>query len=209
MFTGIITDVGEIVEAHDRSTGRLFRVKTRYQPETIDLGASIACHGVCLTVVAFSEPHDNQKWFEVEAWSEALAITNAANWEVGTKINNERAMKVGDEYGGHVVSGHVDGVVEVISIEAEGEASRVTFSMPPEFAKYIAPKGSVTLNGTSLTINGVGEDNFDVLLIRHTQEEGVTTWGSVQVGDKINIEVDQMARYVARYVDRLRALGEL
>ncbi|MEM9574219.1 MAG: riboflavin synthase [Pseudomonadota bacterium] len=201
MFTGIITDVATVLDVSDLPSGKLFRIKTAYDPATIDIGASISCAGVCLTVTSKSEPESNSQWFEVEAWEEALRLTNASSWETGTHLNTERAMKVGDEYGGHMVSGHVDGMAKIVRKTSEGDATRYHLKAPSHLSKYIAPKGSVALDGTSLTVNGVNGDVFDVLLIRHSQE--VTTWGSAEEGDLINIEIDQIARYVARYISRL------
>ena len=193
MFTGIVTDVGRIVET--KVTGDLrARIATRYDVAGIDIGASIACDGVCLTVVALgSEP---QNWFDVEISAETVSKTNVGGWGVGKRVNLERALKVGDELGGHIVSGHVDGLAEVVRIVPEGGSVRVTFGAPEALAKFIAPKGSVALNGTSLTVNEVSGPEFGVNLIPHTQE--VTTWGEVAVGDQVNLEVDTMARYVAR-----------
>lgn len=206
MFTGIVSDIATIESVKELASGKLFRILTAYDTETIDIGASIACAGVCLTVTAKSPAESNSGWFEVEAWEEALRLTNAADWTQGTRINTERAMKVGDEYGGHMVSGHVDGLANVIRVEAEGDATRFFLEAPTLLSKYIAPKGSVCLDGTSLTVNSVLGDVFDVLLIRHSQQ--VTTWGQVQVGDKINIEIDQIARYVERYISRLAEAGK-
>lgn len=193
MFTGIVTDVGRIVET--KVTGDLrARIATRYDVAGIDIGASIACDGVCLTVVALgSEP---QNWFDVEISAETVSKTNLGGWGAGKRVNLERALKVGDELGGHIVSGHVDGLAEVVSVRHEGGSVRVTFRAPEALAKFIAPKGSVALNGTSLTVNEVSGSEFGVNLIPHTQE--VTTWGEVAVGDFVNLEVDTMARYVAR-----------
>lgn len=201
MFTGIITDVATVLGVSDLPSGKLFRIQTAYDPTTIDIGASIACAGVCLTVTAISEPSSNTQWFEVEAWEEALRLTNASSWETGTQINTERAMKIGDEYGGHMVSGHVDGMAKIVRKTSEGGATRYHLQAPSQLSKYIAPKGSIALDGTSLTVNSVEGDVFDVLLIRHSQE--VTTWGSSEEGDLINIEIDQIARYVERYISRL------
>jgi riboflavin synthase len=201
MFTGIVTDIGRVAAVTERDQGRRLRIETAYDPETIDIGASIACSGVCLTVVALPEAGSNARWFEVEAWEEALRLTTIASWGEGTRINLERAMKAGDEFGGHMVSGHVDGKAVIVAREPEGEAVRFRLETPPELSRYIAPKGSVTLDGTSLTVNGVEGDVFDVLLIRHTLE--VTTWGDRAVGEAVNLEIDQIARYVARYVKRL------
>jgi riboflavin synthase len=198
MFTGIVTDIGRIVQT--RVTGDLrARIATRYEVEGIDIGASIACDGVCLTVVALGSAPEN--WFEVEISGETVSKTNIGHngWPVGKRINLERALKVGDELGGHIVSGHVDGVADVVGVRSEGGSVRVTFRAPEALAKFIAPKGSVALNGTSLTVNEVDAAEFGINLIPHTQ--GVTTWGDVAVGDKVNLEVDTMARYVARLRD--------
>jgi len=201
MFTGIVTDVGKIDALKPVEGGVRLRILSHYDPQMIDIGASISCNGVCLTVVARSNPQDNPSWFEVEAWEEALRLTNLKNCQKGSKINLERSLKIGDELGGHLVSGHVDGQVQIIAMEAEGEARRFQIEAAAQFAPYIAPKGSVALDGTSLTINKVedrpsGTCIFDVLIIRHTLE--VTTWGSYKQGDWLNIEIDQMARYGAR-----------
>ncbi len=193
MFTGIVTDVGRIVET--RVTGDLrARIATRYDVDRIDIGASIACDGVCLTVVALGS--DPQNWFDVEISAETVSKTNLGGWTPGKRVNLERALKVGDELGGHIVSGHVDGLAEVVSVRHEGGSVRVTFRAPEALARFIAPKGSVALNGTSLTVNEVSGAEFGVNLIPHTQE--VTTWGEVAVGNFVNLEVDTMARYVAR-----------
>jgi len=201
MFTGIVTDIGRVAAVSKRDQGRRLRIETVYDPDTIDIGASIACAGVCLTVVAKPETGSNARWFEVEAWEEALRLTTIAEWGEGTRINLERAMKAGDEFGGHMVSGHVDGKAFIVGREEEGEAVRFRIEAPADLSRYIAPKGSVTLDGTSLTVNSVEGDVFDVLLIRHTLE--VTTWGGRAVGDALNLEVDQMARYVELYMNRL------
>lgn len=196
MFTGIVTDVGEVESAAPLDEGRRFRVRSDYDPKGIAIGASIACAGVCLTVTALPKNDSNARWFEVEAWEEALRLTSAGTWEEGTKLNLERALKVGDELGGHLVSGHVDGQAEIVSVEDEGEARRFRLRAPPELSRFIAQKGSVCLDGTSLTVNGVEDDVFDVLLIRHSLD--VTTWGLRQVGEQVNLEVDQIARYAER-----------
>lgn len=193
MFTGIVTDVGRIVDT--KVTGDLrARIATRYDVGSIDIGASIACDGVCLTVVALGSEPEN--WFDVEISAETVSKTNVGGWAFGKRVNLERALKVGDELGGHIVSGHVDGLAEVVGVRHEGGSVRVTFRAPEALARFIAPKGSVALNGTSLTVNEVAGAEFGVNLIPHTQE--VTTWGEVAVGDRVNLEVDTMARYVAR-----------
>ncbi|NDW02990.1 riboflavin synthase [Jiella pacifica] len=196
MFTGIVTDIGRIEEVAPREAGKAFRVATEYDPRGIDIGASIACAGVCLTVTALPEPTSNARWFEVEAWEEALRLTSAGTWQAGTQINLERSLKVGDELGGHLVSGHVDGRAEIVSRNDEGEAVRFRLRAPQELKQYIARKGSVCLDGTSLTVNSVDDDVFDVLLIRHSL--AVTTWGERQPGDVVNLEIDQIARYAER-----------
>lgn len=192
MFTGIITDIGE-VRSVDRRGDLLARIGTSYDTETIDLGASIACDGVCLTVV-----ETGPDWFDVEISAETVSKTNVSHntWAPGHQINLERALKVGDELGGHIVSGHVDGVAELIDLKDEGDSTRATFRAPEALAKYIAPKGSVALNGTSLTVNEVDGAEFGINMIPHTKT--VTTWGDAKVGDKINLEIDTLARYVAR-----------
>ncbi|MBO0663233.1 riboflavin synthase [Jiella sp. MQZ9-1] len=196
MFTGIVTDVGRIERAEPRDEGRSFRIVTNYDPATIAIGASIACAGVCLTVTALPEADSNSRWFEVEAWEEALRLTTASDWREDSRINLERALKVGDELGGHLVSGHVDGLAEIVAQDEEGEAVRFRLRVPQDLKRYIAPKGSVCLDGTSLTVNSVEDDVFDVLLIRHSLE--VTTWGERRVGDRVNLEIDQIARYAER-----------
>jgi riboflavin synthase len=195
MFTGIITDVGEVLET--RVDGDLrARIGTQYDVGGIEIGASIACDGVCLTVVALGQAPRN--WFDVQISAETLGKTNIGqnHWPVGQRLNLERALRVGDELGGHIVSGHVDGVAEVTGVRDEGGSTRVTFRAPEPLARFIAPKGSIALNGTSLTVNEVDGAVFGVNLIPHTKT--VTTWGSVAVGDLVNLEVDTMARYVAR-----------
>lgn len=196
MFTGIVTDVGKIARIKPLNEGVLLRIETAYDPSTIDLGASIACSGVCLTVVTLPEKGSNARWFEVEAWEEALRLTTISEWKTGSAINLERSLKLGDEMGGHLVSGHVDAIAEIIACEEEGDAVRFTLRAPETLAPFIAPKGSVALDGTSLTVNGVNGSEFDVLLIRHSLS--VTTWGERKVGDWVNIEIDQLARYAAR-----------
>ncbi|MBN9046994.1 MAG: riboflavin synthase [Rhizobiales bacterium] len=196
MFTGIVTDIGRIERVKPLNEGVLLRVQTAYDPETIAMGASISCSGVCLTVVTLPEKGSNARWFEVEAWEEALRLTTIAGWQAGTRINLERSLKLGDEMGGHLVSGHVDGLAEIVERREEGDAVRFTLRAPEELAPFIARKGSVALDGTSLTVNGVDGNLFDVLLIRHSLD--VTTWGERKAGDRVNIEIDQLARYAAR-----------
>ena len=199
MFTGIISDVGEIIELEKRGDLHA-RIKTSYETDGIDIGASIACDGVCLTVVELGAG-----WFDVDISAETVSRTNigghkknsnGSQWRVGKRINLERALKVGDELGGHIVSGHVDGVAGILSVKEEGESTRVILSAPSELMKFIAPKGSVALNGTSLTVNDVDQVGFGINFIPHTKF--VTTWGNISVGDLVNLEIDTMARYVAR-----------
>ena len=196
MFTGIITDIGKVLELEQRGDLRA-RIGTGYDVAGIDIGASIACNGVCLTVVALGR--DPQNWFDVEISAETVGATNVGDWTKDQRLNLERALKVGDELGGHIVSGHVDGVAEVVDMQDEGDSTRVTFRAPEGLAKFIAPKGSVALNGTSLTVNAVEGADFGINFIPHTKV--ATTWGDVAVGDAINLEIDTMARYVARLRD--------
>ncbi|MDO5528583.1 MAG: riboflavin synthase [Paracoccus sp. (in: a-proteobacteria)] len=196
MFTGIITDQGEILEL-DRRGDLHARIGCNYDMETVALGASIACDGVCLTV---TEKGDD--WFSVDISAETLGVTNIGGddgWRAGRRINLERALRVGDELGGHIVSGHVDGIARITDITDEGASTRVRFEAPADLARFIAPKGSVALNGTSLTVNEVEGRHFGVNLIPHTQ--AVTNWGKVQTGDRVNLEIDTLARYVARLAD--------
>ncbi|KIC26020.1 MULTISPECIES: riboflavin synthase [unclassified Leisingera] len=190
MFTGIITDVGTIAELEQQGDLRA-RIRTAYDTATIDLGASIASDGVCLTVIALGDD-----WYDVQISAETVSKTNLDSWTVGKRVNLERALKVGDELGGHIVSGHVDGVAEVVEMKDEGDSTRVTLRAPQALARFIAPKGSVALNGTSLTVNDVDGCDFGINFIPHTKE--VTTWGDVKLGDRINLEIDTLARYVAR-----------
>ena len=197
MFTGIITDIGEVTKVE--MLGDLHaRIGTRYDMASVDLGASIACNGICLTVV-----DKGVGWFDVDISAESVAKTNIMQgnvaWPVGTKLNLERALKLGDELGGHIVSGHVDGVAKVISVLDEGESTRFVFEAPDALARFIAPKGSVSLNGTSLTVNDVEGRQFGVNIIPHTKAH--TTWGAVKAGDEINLEIDTLARYVARLAE--------
>ena len=193
MFTGIITDIGIIRELEKRGDLRA-RIETAYDTGGIDLGASIASDGVCLTVIEMGEG-----WYDVEISAETVSKTNLGAWEVGKRVNLERALKVGDELGGHIVSGHVDGVAEIVAMQDEGDSTRVTLRAPEALARFIAPKGSVALNGTSLTVNEVEGCDFGINFIPHTKE--MTTWGDVKVGDRVNLEIDTLARYVARLAE--------
>jgi riboflavin synthase len=193
MFTGIITDIGTISALRQEGDLRA-RIRTSYDTSRIDLGASIASDGVCLTVVDLGPD-----WYDVQISAETVSKTNLSGWSVGTRVNLERALRVGDELGGHIVSGHVDGVAEVVEIREEGDSTRVTLEAPQPLARFIAPKGSVALNGTSLTVNEVDGCRFGINFIPHTKI--ATTWGAVAVGDKVNLEIDTLARYVARLAE--------
>jgi riboflavin synthase len=195
MFTGIVTDVGEVLAAIPRAAGMRFRIATDYDPETIAIGASIACAGPCLTVVERGAA-GNRFFFDVEVSTETLARTTLGGWAAGTRVNLERALKLGDELGGHMVTGHIDGVAAILDRSDEGDMARFAFEAPAELARYIAEKGSVCLDGTSLTVNAVAGRRFDVMIIRHTL--AVTTWGERRAGDRVNLEVDLFARYLER-----------
>jgi len=199
MFTGIINDLGEVSEVEVKAEGlRRLTILCGYDPDSIDIGASIACSGVCLTVVARGRLH-NRTFFAVDAAAETLRMTTAEGWRRGTRLNLERALRLGDELGGHMVSGHVDGIAELIARDDSLDSAALTLRVPSELARFIAPKGSVALDGISLTVNEVKGDTFSVLLIPHTLK--VTTFGALQVGARVNLEVDQMARYAARLLD--------
>lgn len=194
MFTGIVSDLGKVRAIEKRGDTRI-EIVTAYDIDGIDIGASIACSGPCLTVV---EKGDG--WFAVEASAETLDRTGLGDWTVGTPVNLERAMKVGDELGGHIVSGHVDAVATVVDVRPEGDSVRFTFEAPESFARYLAPKGSICLDGVSLTVNEVEGNRFGVNVISHTRS--VTTFGHRKVGDRINMEIDTIARYVARLLGK-------
>ncbi len=194
MFTGIITDIGKIAELEKRGDLRARIVTghvTGHVTGPVDPGASVACDGVCLTVI-----DAGADWFDVEISAETVSGTNLGDWSVDRRINLERALKVGDELGGHIVSGHVDGVAEIVHMRDEGDSTRMTFKAPSMLARFIAPKGSVALNGASLTVNEVDDRRFGVNFIPHTKQ--MTTWGDARPGDRINLEIDTLARYVAR-----------
>jgi riboflavin synthase len=192
MFTGIITDVGR-VRSIERQGDTRFTIETVFDMETVPIGASIANCGVCLTVI-----EKGPGWFTVQASGETLSKTTLGGWREGTRVNLERAMKLGDELGGHIVSGHVDGVATVVDIRPDGESVRITFETPANLAKYVASKGSVALDGVSLTVNEVEGARFGVNIIPHTQV--ATTFGELKPGDRVNLEIDMLARYVARLV---------
>jgi riboflavin synthase len=194
MFTGIITDLGTVTACEQRGDLRA-RIATGYDVGTIATGASIACDGVCLTVVD-KGTEDGRGWFAVDVSAETVSKTTLADWAPGRRLNLERALKVGDELGGHIVSGHVDGVGMVLETRLDGDSTRMTIEVPQALAPYIAPKGSVAVDGTSLTVNEVAGNRFGVNLIPHTKSH--TTWGEVGAGRRVNIEIDVLARYVAR-----------
>ncbi|AUH34748.1 riboflavin synthase [Paracoccus tegillarcae] len=195
MFTGIITNIGNVRQVEQRGDMRA-RIECGYDMTGVDIGASIACDGVCLTVVAKGED-----WFDVDISAETIAKTNigANGWAAGKRLNLERALRVGDELGGHIVSGHVDGIAMIEEMREEGGSVRLTFSAPATLARFVAAKGSVALNGTSLTVNEVDGLRFGVNIIPHTQE--VTTWDEAAVGQSVNLEIDTLARYVARLAE--------
>ena len=194
MFTGIITDVGKVRAIEQKGDTRI-EIETSYDLDDVHIGASIACSGPCLTVV-----EKGLGWFAIEASAETLDRTALGDWKVGTAVNLERAMRIGEELGGHIVSGHVDAVATITDMTPEGDSVRFTFEGPEEFARYIAPKGSVCLDGVSLTVNEVKDNGFGVNIISHTQT--ATSFGGRQVGDRINMEIDTIARYVARLLGR-------
>src|SRR6202158_5045167 len=196
MLTGIVTDIAELVAAHARADNlRRLKIACGYDRAGIADGASIACNGVCLTVVA-AGAEDERTWFSVDAAAETLAVTTAALWRRGNSLNLERALKVGDELGGHLVAGHVDGIAVLIARDDLEDMARLKFRAPTTLSRFIAAKGSVALDGVSLTVNEVAGDDFSVLIIPHTR--AATTFGALGAGDPVNLEVDLMARYVAR-----------
>ena len=197
MFTGIVTDVGKVKRIEKRGDTHIV-IATQYDVGAIDIGASIACSGVCLTVTDKGAGSD--RWFAVSASGETLAKTTIGKWKEGQTVNLERPLKLGDELGGHIVAGHVDGVAEVTGIAPQGESKRMLFAAPKDLLAFIAPKGSVALDGVSLTVNEVKRDGFGVNIIPHTLK--VTTFGSAKKGSKLNLEVDLLARYVARLAKR-------
>ena len=199
MFTGIITDIGRVVDVAQKGD-LTARIATGYDMAAVALGASIACDGVCLTVTARGATPAGG-WFQVDISGETVSKTNigAGGWAPGKRINLERALRVGDELGGHIVSGHVDGVARITALQDDGDSTRVTLEAPATLARFIAPKGSVALNGTSVTVNEVDGASFGINFIPHTK--AVTTWGDAAVGDRVNLEIDTLARYVARLQD--------
>ena len=199
MFTGIVTDIGSVVGNGQRNDVRRLAISCKIDPEQLAIGASIACAGVCMTIVSRDGAAGTETVFEVDASPETLDVTTASAWDVGTRINLERPLKLGDELSGHMVSGHVDGIATVVGREDLGETTRFRFEAPVPLSRLIAPKGSVALDGTSLTVNGVEGAQFDCVLIPHTLQ--ATTWNERRIGDRVNLEVDLIARYVARLAE--------
>jgi riboflavin synthase len=195
MFTGIVSDVGKLVAVKERSDLRRLRVAPRYDPRTIKIGASIALDGICLTVVAKGKP----RWFEVEAGAETLARTTAGRWKTGKRINLERALAAGDELGGHLVSGHIDGVATIVARDDRKDMANFRLRAPRALSRFIAPKGSVALDGISLTVNEIDDDDFTVFVIPHTLK--ATNWDKAKPGDQANLEIDLIARYIARLAE--------
>ena len=198
MFTGIITDIGRVKSVEKRGDTR-FVIETSFDMDDVAIGASIACSGVCLTVTE-KGAEGAHGWFAVDASEETLSLTTARGWQPGSRVNLERALRMGDELGGHLVLGHVDAVAMIAAVAPEGDSLRFTFEAPAELLKFIAPKGSVVLNGVSLTVNEVDGNRFGVNIIPHTAEE--TTFGTARAGDAVNLEVDALARYVARLMSK-------
>ncbi|SDG70826.1 riboflavin synthase [Pelagibacterium luteolum] len=201
MFTGIITDIGTLLSVEERNDGRKLRIGTIYEPDSIDLGASIMCEGICLTVTEKGS-NDGQNWFDVFAARETLDVTKVGDWQAGRRINLERSLKVGDELGGHIVSGHVDGIATILERKDIGDQITFVLEAPDDLSPFIAKKGGVALNGTSLTVNWVDGHRFSVHLIPHTLT--ATNWPDYTPGDAVNLEVDLMARYAARLLETRR-----
>jgi riboflavin synthase len=200
MFTGIVTDVGEVTAVRARAAGlHRLKIACAYPRASIVEGASIACSGVCLTVVGIGE-EDGRTWFAADAAAETLRMTTVGSWRHGTRVNLERALRMGDELGGHIVQGHADGIAVLAAREDLTDMAQLTLQVPAALSRFIAPKGSVALDGISLTVNAVEDDTFSVLIIPHTLN--VTTLGAVRPGDRLNLEVDLMARYAARLLER-------
>jgi riboflavin synthase len=201
MFSGIVTGLGEILEVDERSVGlRRLVIGCKDDPDSIAIGASIACSGICLTVVERGAGA-NRPFFAVEAAKETLRLTTAGSWRRGTHINLERSLRLGDEMGGHLVSGHVDGIAELVTRDDFLDGASFTLRAPRALSRFIAAKGSVALDGVSLTVNEINADQFSVMIIPHTLQ--VTTLGRLEPGARLNLEVDQLARYVARLMDTL------
>ena len=199
MFTGIVSDLGELLDVEEKAEGlRRLRIACNYDPDSIDIGASIACSGICLTVVERGRT-GNRQFFAVDAAAETLRMTTAENWRRGRLLNLERSLRLGDELGGHLVSGHVDGIAELIARDDFVDMAGLTLCAPAGLSRFIAAKGSVALDGVSLTVNEVKGDTFSVLIIPHTLR--MTTLGALAPGGRLNLEIDQMARYAARLLE--------
>lgn len=199
MFTGIVTDVGEVIAVEERGEGlRRLTIACAYDPESIDIGASICCGGVCMTAVA-TGMHGARGAFTIDAAAETLRLTSVGSWRRGTRINLERSLRMGDELGGHLVSGHVDGLADLVTRDDLTDMARFKLWVPAPLARFVAHKGSVALDGVSLTVNDVADNTFSVLIIPHTLR--VTTLGTLRAGDQVNLEVDVMARYAARLLE--------
>lgn len=197
MFSGIVTDIGCVEDIIPINQGLRLNIFTRYEVGSLEIGSSIACSGICLTVTECAQKPENRNWFVVEAWKEALKLTNLTQWTRGTYVNLERSLRLGDKMDGHLVFGHIDGLADIVGQKNEGDAIRFSLQVPIRLAPFIAEKGSVALNGTSLTVNCIKNNIFDILLIHRTLK--VTTWGHSKIGDQVNLEIDQLARYVARF----------
>jgi riboflavin synthase len=199
MFTGIVTDVGEVLAVEERGEGlRRLTIACAYNPASIAIGASICCSGVCMTAVA-TGTNGGRGTFSVDAAAETLRLTTVGRWRKGTRVNLERSLRMGDELGGHLVSGHVDGLADIVTREDLTDMARFVLRVPQAIARFVAQKGSVTLDGVSLTVNEVADNTLSVLIIPHTL--GVTTFGALKTGDQVNLEVDVMARYAARLME--------
>ena len=196
MFTGIVTDIGKVLDIERKDAGARLVIACHYPAESIAIGASISCAGICLTVVDRHPLSNDGTAFTVDASAETLGKTTIGRWQSGTQINLERALKAGDELGGHMVSGHIDGMAEIVAVEPEGDSKRFSFRIAGNLVPFIAPKGSICLDGTSLTVNEVDTLTFGVNIIPHTLT--VTTWGKARKGDAVNLEIDMLARYLAR-----------
>ena len=199
MFTGIVSEIGTVIGVTERNDVRLIAIACSFSPDSIAIGSSIACAGICMTVIAREDAGAGKAAIEFEAGPETLTTTSIREWDIGTRVNLERSLKIGDELGGHMVSGHIDGLATVVGREDFGETTRFVFETPVPLAKFVAAKGSVALDGTSLTVNSVDGARFECMLIPHTLK--VTTWNERKIGDRVNLEVDQIARYVARLTE--------
>jgi riboflavin synthase len=199
MFTGIVSEIGTVIGVTERNDVRRIAIACSFSPDSIAIGSSIACAGICMTVIAREDAGAGKAAIEFEAGPETLTTTSIREWDIGTRVNLERSLKIGDELGGHMVSGHIDGLATVVGREDFGETTRFVFETPVPLAKFVAAKGSVALDGTSLTVNSVDGARFECMLIPHTLK--VTTWNERKIGDKANLEVDQIARYVARLTE--------